>query len=112
MNDTTQHFYGASTAKVAFKAEGRFRTLGIEALHLRIGALSIRVETVVQAMWNEWCGWSPNMERIGGPRQAYLLSELRGCAAGRKLLRMQGASRLVKLTRAVGNSIRAVWRWC
>lgn len=112
MTAMAQLVYGAAASKDTCIAERRFRPQSSRGFFVRISTQLNHLTVVLQAMGNGLCVWSHHPGPRGGPRQAFLLSELRDCSSGRRLLCQQGTRRLLKLRGVVVGSVRTVWSWC
>jgi hypothetical protein len=81
-------------------------------LYVNIGTRLNQLAAALQVLFIALCAWSRNSKPKCDPRHAYLLSELRDCSVGRRLLYQREAGWLVKLKEFVVSSLRTVWGWC
>ena len=114
MNGVTQLFFGTLTFNSAAVSEGRYRRQGFSGLFARIGIQLNHFSVVLKTRVSGVGLYASRLysDPREGPRQAYLLSELRDCSSGQRLLCQEGTSRLLKLRGVVVSTLRTIWRWC
>jgi hypothetical protein len=111
MTCIAQLYVANTTSKNSCELAGQ-RWVSSSHVCVNIGTRLNQLAAALQVIFIGLCAWSRNSIPKCDPRHAYLLSELRDCSVGRRLLYQREAGWLLKLKEFVVSSLRTVWRWC